>query len=211
MKLLQLCSIVLLLASCGRARETETAAPPNIIYILADDLGYGELGAYGQQVIETPNLDALATGGMRFTQHYSGAPVCAPARCILLTGQHAGHALVRGNDEDGSRGDVWNFQAMFDDPRLEGQRPIPDSLVTLGEVLQKAGYTTGPARGSIISTATTASGRPTTFTRRTCGKTSRGYIWTTNCRHPTCSTSRHQRKRTPLSSTSFYNKTTPRS
>lgn len=143
MKLLQLCSIVLLLASCGRARETETAAPPNIIYILADDLGYGELGAYGQQVIETPNLDALATGGMRFTQHYSGAPVCAPARCILLTGQHAGHALVRGNDEDGSRGDVWNFQAMFDDPRLEGQRPIPDSLVTLGEVLQKAGYTTG--------------------------------------------------------------------
>jgi arylsulfatase len=135
------CSLVLLFASCGPAPEP--AVPPNIIYILADDLGYGELGAYGQKVIETPHLDALAAAGMRFTQHYSGAPVCAPARCVLLTGQHSGHALVRGNDEDKSRGDVWNFQAMFDDPRLEGQRPIPDSLVTMGEVLQTAGYTTG--------------------------------------------------------------------
>ncbi|MFT4685409.1 MAG: arylsulfatase A-like enzyme [Neolewinella sp.] len=141
MKPILYCSLVLLFASCGSAPEP--AAPPNIIYILADDLGYGELGAYGQQVIETPNLDALAANGMRFTQHYSGAPVCAPARCVLLTGQHSGHALVRGNDEDGSRGDVWNFQAMFDDPLLEGQRPIPDSLVTMGEVLQNAGYATG--------------------------------------------------------------------
>ena len=142
MKPILYCSLILLFASCGPAQEQE-ALPPNIIYILADDLGYGELGVYGQKVIETPNLDALAATGMRFTQHYSGAPVCAPARCILMTGQHSGHALVRGNDEDGSRGDVWNFQAMFDDPRLEGQRPIPDSLVTMGEVLQTAGYTTG--------------------------------------------------------------------
>lgn len=141
MKPILYCSLILFLVSCGPAPEP--ALPPNIIYILADDLGYGELGAYGQKVIETPNLDALAATGMRFTQHYSGAPVCAPARCILLTGQHSGHALVRGNDEDGSRGDVWNFQAMFDNPRLEGQRPIPDSLVTMGEVLQTAGYTTG--------------------------------------------------------------------
>jgi arylsulfatase len=65
---------------------------PNIIYILADDLGYGELGVYGQQKIETPNIDALAKSGMIFTQHYSGAPVCAPARYMLLTGTHAGHA-----------------------------------------------------------------------------------------------------------------------
>ena len=72
---------------------------PNIIYILADDLGYGELGVYGQEIIETPHIDALAQEGMIFTQHYTGAPVCAPARCILLTGQHAGHAYVRGNDE----------------------------------------------------------------------------------------------------------------
>lgn len=121
----------------------EEEVPPNIIYILADDLGYGELGSYGQQLIETPHLDALAASGMRFTQHYSGAPVCAPARGVLMMGRHTGHAFVRGNDEDKSRGDVWNFQAMFDDPKLEGQRPIPDSLVTIGEVLQGRGYVTG--------------------------------------------------------------------
>lgn len=121
----------------------EEVPPPNIIYILADDLGYGELGSYGQELIETPHLDALAASGMRFTQHYSGAPVCAPARGVLLMGRHTGHAFVRGNDEDKSRGDVWNFQAMFDNPSLEGQRPIPDSLVTLGEVLQNKGYVTG--------------------------------------------------------------------
>jgi arylsulfatase A-like enzyme len=116
---------------------------PNIIYILADDLGYGELGVYGQNLIETPNIDALAEGGMKFTQHYSGAPVCAPARCILLTGKHSGNAHIRGNDEWKSRGDVWNFQAMFDDPNLEGQRPLPDSVITLPEMLQGAGYVTG--------------------------------------------------------------------
>ncbi|MEM9261394.1 MAG: sulfatase-like hydrolase/transferase, partial [Bacteroidota bacterium] len=69
-------------------------------------------------------------------------PVCAPARGVLMMGRHTGHAFVRGNDEDGKRGDVWNFQAMFDDPRLEGQRPIPDSLITIAERLQQANYTT---------------------------------------------------------------------
>lgn len=118
-------------------------APPNIVYILADDLGYGELGVMGQKWIETPHLDALTRGGMLFTQHYSGAPVCAPARGVLMMGKHTGHAHVRGNDEDAARGDVWNFQAMLDNPKLEGQRPIPDSLITLGEVLQGAGYATG--------------------------------------------------------------------
>jgi arylsulfatase A-like enzyme len=136
------CSLFCLLFSCS-AEEDKAAPPPNIIYILADDLGYGELGIQGQEIIETPHLDALAAGGMRFTQHYSGAPVCAPARGVLLMGRHSGHAHVRGNDEDSSRGNVWDFQAMFDDPALEGQRPIPDSLVTLGEVLQGAGYITG--------------------------------------------------------------------
>jgi len=77
---------------------------PNIIYILADDLGYGDLGVYGQEKIETPYIDALASGGMTFTQHYAGAPVCAPSRCVLLTGQHSGHAAIRGNDEWASRG-----------------------------------------------------------------------------------------------------------
>ena len=116
---------------------------PNIILILADDLGYGELGCYGQEIIETPNIDRLAAQGMRFTQHYSGAPVCAPARCILLTGKHAGHAYIRGNDEWRERGKVWDFAAAVRDPGLEGQRPLPDSVVTIAERLQEVGYTTG--------------------------------------------------------------------
>ncbi len=134
-----------LFTACSSTDTAPATAPgkPNVIYILADDLGYGELGVLGQELIETPHLDALAQGGMLLTQHYSGSPVCAPARGVLLMGKHTGHAHVRGNDEDGSRGDVWNFQAMLDDPGLEGQRPIPDSLVTLGEIMQSAGYVTG--------------------------------------------------------------------
>lgn len=135
--------LLLSLAACNTADKSSVPTTPNIIYILADDLGYGELGAYGQALIETPNLDELAKNGMRFTQHYSGAPVCAPARCILMTGQHAGHAYVRGNDEWRDRGKVWDYEAMFEDPFLEGQRPLPDSLVTVAEILQQAGYRTG--------------------------------------------------------------------
>ncbi|HRO71490.1 MAG TPA: sulfatase-like hydrolase/transferase, partial [Chitinophagaceae bacterium] len=74
---------------------------PNIIYIYADDLGYGELGSYGQQKIKTPQLDRLAKEGVRFTQHYAGAPVCAPSRAMLMTGKHAGHSYIRGNYELG--------------------------------------------------------------------------------------------------------------
>ncbi len=131
------------LSGCGPTNTTLTNNPPNIVYILADDLGYGDVGVYGQKIIETPNIDALARAGMLFTQHYSGAPVCAPARCILMTGQHAGHAHIRGNDEWRERGDVWNYEAMSKDPFLEGQRPIPDSVVTIAEVLRSAGYSTG--------------------------------------------------------------------
>ncbi|SMO52698.1 arylsulfatase [Fodinibius sediminis] len=116
---------------------------PNIIYILADDLGYGDLGAYGQDKIETPNIDALAENGMKFTQHYSGAPVCAPARYMLMTGTHPGHAYIRSNEEWGERGDIWNYEKMAANPALEGQRPIPDSTVTIAEVLQEEGYRTG--------------------------------------------------------------------
>lgn len=129
--------------SCQPSPKATVARKPNIIYILADDLGYGDLGCYGQEIIETPNIDQLSREGMRFTQHYSGAPVCAPARCMLLTGKHAGHAFVRGNDEWGDRGEVWNFEAMFKDPKLEGQRPIPDEEVTIAELLKEGGYTTG--------------------------------------------------------------------
>jgi arylsulfatase A-like enzyme len=130
-----------LLNSC--TQEQPVPKKPNIIYILADDLGYGDLGVYGQQKIETPNIDALAQSGMRFTQHYSGAPVCAPARYMLMTGQHPGHAHIRGNDEWRERGEVWNYEAAVLNPQLEGQRPISDSTITIGEILQSAGYTTG--------------------------------------------------------------------
>lgn len=116
---------------------------PNIIYILADDLGYGELGIYGQTKIQTPNIDALAKSGMMFTQHYSGAPVCAPARYMLMTGKHPGHAAIRGNDEWAERGEVWNYKKAVYDPNLEGQRPIPAGTLTVGNILQNAGYTTG--------------------------------------------------------------------
>ncbi len=115
---------------------------PNIIYILADDLGYAELGCYGQAKIETPNIDALASNGMRFTQHYAGAPVCAPSRCVLLTGKHLGHAQIRGNDEWADRGPVWDFEAMAKDPNLEGQRPLKTGTKTIGNLLQSAGYKT---------------------------------------------------------------------
>jgi arylsulfatase len=131
-------ALLLALALTGCKKET----PPNIVLILADDLGYSELGSYGQKLIETPNIDELSRNGMSFSQFYSGAPVCAPARCVLLTGKHAGHAFIRGNDEWAARGDVWNFASAVEDPGLEGQRPIPDSVVTVAELLQEAGYTT---------------------------------------------------------------------
>ena len=70
---------------------------PNIIFIMADDLGYGDLGSYGQKVIQTPHLDKMAAEGMRFTQCYAGSTVCAPSRSVLMTGQHMGHTHVRGN------------------------------------------------------------------------------------------------------------------
>jgi arylsulfatase A-like enzyme len=122
--------------------EPDAAARPNILYILADDLGYGELGVYGQERIETPNIDGLARSGMRFTQHYSGSPVCAPSRGVLLTGLHTGHAYIRGNDEMGERGDVWDFAKMAEDPNLEGQRPLPAGTRTLARLLQEVGYRT---------------------------------------------------------------------
>lgn len=116
---------------------------PNIVFILADDLGYGELGCYGQKKIETPNIDNLASRGMRFTQFYSGAPVCAPARCVLMTGKHTGHSYIRGNDEWASRGKVWDYRAMEADSSLEGQTPLPESEITMAQLLKNMGYQTG--------------------------------------------------------------------
>jgi len=140
-KLIIISLSVFALISCDSQTESEPR-PPNIIFFLADDLGYGEVGVYGQQIIKTPNIDALAKNGMRFTQHYSGAPVCAPARYVFLTGKHTGNAFIRGNDEWNERGDVWDYEKVFSDPSLEGQRPIPNNTITLGNQLKKAGYST---------------------------------------------------------------------
>jgi uncharacterized sulfatase len=100
---------------------------PNIVFILADDLGYGDLGCYGQKLIQTPNLDRMATEGMRFTQFYAGSTVCAPSRSVLMTGQHLGHTRVRGNAGQD------NLPAQM----------LRDADITLAEVLKSAGYATG--------------------------------------------------------------------
>lgn len=135
-------SILLFVISCSKSKDVNKNLP-NIIYILADDLGYGELGVYGQEKIETPHIDALATSGMKFTEHYAGSAVCAPSRYMLMKGKHPGNAYIRGNDELSERGDIWSFEAMYDNPELEGQRPIPAETVTIGKLLQSAGYKTG--------------------------------------------------------------------
>ena len=142
-----LAGCLLILTYCTTSQEVATTKTqqqrPNIIYILADDLGYGDLGCYGQEKIETPNIDALAKNGMRFTQHYSGSPVCAPSRCVFLTGKHTGHAHIRGNDEWAARGEVWDFAKAVQDPNLEGQRPLPKDSITIADLLKEQGYATG--------------------------------------------------------------------
>lgn len=116
---------------------------PNIIYILMDDLGYGDIGCYGQQKIETPNIDQLRNNGMIFTQSYSGSPVSAPARCVLMTGLHSGHAQIRANDEMPYRGAINNHDSMFVHKELEGQYPLNTNTMTIGRMMQNAGYITG--------------------------------------------------------------------
>lgn len=124
------------------SEEPSGSDAPNIILILADDLGYGELGVYGQEYIETPNLDRLAAEGRRFSRFYSSSPVCAPARYALLTGQHTAQAFIRGNHEWEHRGPVWDYRSVVIDSTLEGQYPMPDTLVTLPRALQSVGYQT---------------------------------------------------------------------
>ena len=105
---------------------------PNIIYILVDDMGIGDIQPYGQKIIQTPNLSRMAAEGMLFTQHYAGNTVCAPSRAALITGQHSGHGQIRGNYELGG----------FEDDNEWGQMPLHPATKTLGKVLQAAGYTT---------------------------------------------------------------------
>jgi arylsulfatase A-like enzyme len=115
--------LFLLPVNCTNAQKNSR---PNIIFIFADDLGYGDIGCYGQQKIETPNIDKLAQKGMKFTQFYSGSTVCAPSRSSFLTGLHTGHTAIRGN--------------VSYPP--EGQTPIPDSVITFVNLLQQNGYAT---------------------------------------------------------------------
>jgi arylsulfatase A-like enzyme len=117
--------LCLVLFQCKSPSEKESL--PNVIFILADDLGYGDLSCYGQTKFSTPNIDRLASAGLVFTQHYSGSTVCAPSRSALLTGLHTGHTFVRGNKEV--------------DP--EGQYPLPDSAFTIVKLFKSKGYVTG--------------------------------------------------------------------
>jgi arylsulfatase A-like enzyme len=125
-----LCTFPLLL---GFLTTPTLASQPNVVFILADDLGWGEVGCFGQKKIPTPNIDSLAATGMKLTQHYSGAPVCAPSRCVLMTGKHLGHAEIRGNS---------NAKAYF--PEFDqGQYPLSESAITFPMLFKKAGYATG--------------------------------------------------------------------
>ncbi len=126
MKTLLTAPLLFLLAACSTASTNpqsvaQQTRQPNVVYILADDLGYGEVGIYGQSRIKTPNIDALAARGMLFTQHYSGSTVCAPSRAALMTGQDTGRTLIRGNRND---------------------LPLGNDTVTLGEMFKQAGYST---------------------------------------------------------------------
>lgn len=122
-----LAGLTLLSASGCQTREKEQTCQPNIVFILADDLGYGDLSCYGQERFKTPYIDQLAAEGVRFTDFYSGSAVCAPSRSCLLTGLHSGHAPIRGNKE---------FQP-------EGQQPMPEGTTTMATLLKSAGYTNG--------------------------------------------------------------------
>src|SRR3954447_12575467 len=112
------------------AAEASPARPPNIVFFLADDLGYSDISCYGQQKFKTPNIDRLAAEGMKMAVHYTGNAVCAPCRCVFMTGKHPGHAAVRDNRE---------MKAVYG----EGQFPLPADTVTLPKLLKEVGYTTG--------------------------------------------------------------------
>ena len=134
----------LLLFGCGllasAAVQAQENQKPNIIYIMCDDLGYADIGCYGQQYISTPNLDRMAAEGMRFTQAYAGSPVSAPSRACFMTGQHTGHTKVRGNKEY-RIGSI--YYGNNQDPTQTGQEPYDPAHIILPEIMKDNGYTTG--------------------------------------------------------------------
>ena len=132
--LLVISACVILIEGCSPGNKKQlpemastSSGNPNIIYILADDLGYGDLSCFGQTKFQTPNIDKMAEMGIKFTNHYSGATVCAPSRSALMTGMHTGHTPIRGNKE----------------VQPEGQWPMPDDTFTLAEMLKGLGYVNG--------------------------------------------------------------------
>ena len=129
MKSQHIASLMLCCAPLYACTTAEKKQPqkPNVIYILADDLGYGDIEPYGQKIIRTPNLTKMASEGMRFTQHYAGSTVSAPSRGSLMTGLHTGHSQIRGNEEIAP----------------EGQQPMEGNTFTIGKMMQESGYTTG--------------------------------------------------------------------
>lgn len=146
------------LSACACSAEKPK---PNVVFLIFDDLGYGDLGCYGQKMIETPNIDALASQGLLFTDMYSAAPLSSPSRCCLLTGKHMGHSQIRANEEHyvptGDEG--WN--GVFLHPDAQGQYPLREGTPTLGTMMQQAGYKTAmvgkwglgfPESGSVPNT-----------------------------------------------------------
>jgi arylsulfatase A-like enzyme len=131
-----ICFSIIMVASCSQKKNevSESQGQPNLIFIMVDDMGYGDLGSYGQTNILTPNLDKLAAESMVFTQFYAGSPVCAPARSALMTGYHTGHTTVRGNfGQGGVVGLCGNA----------GRVPLNAEDLTVAEILQQQGYITG--------------------------------------------------------------------
>lgn len=137
MRVLTIFLVFAFIGSCRGQQKTDITvlenSRPNIVFILADDLGYGEVGCFGQERINTPFIDMLAGQGLRLTSHYSGSPVCASSRCSLLTGLHMGHSVIRNNREVGGWGPG----------EPEGQYPLPAETPTLSRSLQDIGYATG--------------------------------------------------------------------
>lgn len=137
---------IIAVAACSAIGSIATAKSedkPNVIYLMFDDLGYGDLGCYGQKMIETPNIDNLASHGILFTDMYTAAPLSAPSRCCILTGKHTGHSQIRANEErlKPSMGIGWN--EVFLNTDAQGQYPLAAGTPTISKMMQDAGYTTG--------------------------------------------------------------------
>lgn len=141
MKTSRLCPIGFAVSPLMLMAQT-VPAQPNIIYIMCDDMGYGDLGCYSQPYISTPRIDSMATEGMRFTQAYAGSPVSAPSRASFMTGQHSGHCEVRGNKEYWPNSGTVRY-GDNEDYAIVGQHPYDSAHIILPELLKRHGYTTG--------------------------------------------------------------------